>query len=117
MWYNTYVPNTKTSTKKNTSIKSPYVEMQNGDLVFIENETVYNNKFVNTGISKVYPLKIRDLPNDDKPREKLLNLGVKSLGLTELLSVVLMTGTKKEDVLSMSSRVIKSAFAIIEILN
>lgn len=85
-------------------IKSPYVEIHNGDLVFIENEMEYNNKSVS---GKAYPLKVRDLPNKDKPREKLLESGVKSLSLAELLSVVLMTGTKKEDVLSMSSRVIK----------
>lgn len=95
--------NIKTSTKKNTSIKSPYLEVYNGDLVFIENQNSYNNIVSN----KVYPIKVRDLPNHDKPREKLLDLGVKSLGLSELLSIVLMTGTKKEDVLSMSSRVIK----------
>lgn len=95
--------NIKTSTKKNKPLKSPYVEVHNGDLVFIENQNSYNNIVSN----KVYPLKVRDLPNHDKPREKLLESGVKSLGLSELLSIVLMTGTKKEDVLSMSSRVIK----------
>ena len=97
------MPKIKTSTQNNKSLKSPYVEIHNGDLVFIENQTAYNNSFS----TKVYPLKVRDLPNKDKPREKLLESGVKSLGLSELLSVVLMTGTKKEDVLSMSSRVIK----------
>ncbi len=94
----------KISKKNNTSIKSPYFEIHNGDLVFIENSASYNNSSFS---SKVYPLKVRDLPEKDKPREKLLNSGPKSLGLAELLAVVLMTGTKKEDVLSMSSRVIK----------
>ncbi len=94
----------KTSKKNNTSIKSPYFKMHNGDLVFIENSASYNNSSFS---SKVYPLKVRDLPEKDKPREKLLDSGPKSLGLAELLAVVLMTGTKKEDVLSMSSRVIK----------
>lgn len=98
---------TKTSTKNNKPLKSPYVEIHNGDLVFIENEIVYKNDLHNSSISKSYPLKVRDLPNHDKPREKLLELGPKSLGLSELLAIVLMTGTKKEDVLSMSSRVIK----------
>lgn len=95
---------TKTSTKNNKPLKSPYVEIHNGDLVFIENSVDYNNKPTS---NKSYPIKVRDLPNGDKPREKLLELGVKSLGLSELLSIVLMVGTKKEDVLSMSSRVIK----------
>ncbi len=99
--------NTKTSIKKNKSIKSPYVEFQNGDLMFIENTTNYKNDIGKEGVYKTYPLRVRDMPSQDKPREKLMDLGVKSLSLSELLSVVLMTGTKKEDVLSMSSRVIK----------
>lgn len=99
--------NTKTSIKNNKSIKSPYVEFQNGDLMFIENTINYKNDIGKEGFHKTYPLRVRDLPNQDKPREKLIDLGVKSLSLSELLSVVLMTGTKKEDVLSMSSRVIK----------
>ncbi len=94
---------TNPSSKKNTLIKSPYVEMHNGDLVFIENGPAYNNK--PTG--KVYPMRVRDMPEKEKPREKMLGLGIKALNLPELLSIVLMTGTKKEDVLSMSSRVIK----------
>ncbi len=99
--------NTKIKSKKNKSIKSPYVEFQNGDLIFIENENNYKNSLDLSIKSKNYTLRVRDLPNQDKPREKLLDLGVKSLSLSELLSIVLMTGTKKEDVLSMSSRVIK----------
>jgi DNA repair protein RadC len=47
------------------------------------------------------------LPRDDKPREKLLALGAGSLSSAELLAVILGTGTKKEDVLQMSSRVLK----------
>ncbi|MEI7709096.1 MAG: DNA repair protein RadC [bacterium] len=56
---------------------------------------------------KRYHLKIRDLPIEDKPREKLLKHGVGALTLSELLAVVLNTGTKKEGVLEMSLRVIK----------
>ena len=96
-----------TISKKNKLIKSPYVKIENGDLVFIENKNDYiNNKGQSIEI-RSYPIKVRDLPDRDKPREKLLELGVKSLNLSELLSIVLMNGTKKEDVLSMSSRVIK----------
>ena len=100
---------TKTTKKiqKNKAVKSPYAYIENGDLVFVENDNSYiNNLGLNTS-SKPYILKVKDLPTQDKPREKLMNLGVKSLSLAELLSIVLMTGTKKEDVLNMSSRVIK----------
>ncbi len=54
-----------------------------------------------------YVLKIRDLPESEKPREKLLNQGPKALTLPELLSIVLNNGTKKEGVLEMSGRIIK----------
>ncbi len=57
--------------------------------------------------NKKYVLTIHDLPNDEKPREKLMTLGPKALSTAELLATVLSIGTKKEDVLSMSSRIIK----------
>jgi DNA repair protein RadC len=54
-----------------------------------------------------YQLKIRDLPEEEKPREKLLQHGLSALSTSELLAVILNTGTRKEGVLEMSSRVIK----------
>ena len=54
-----------------------------------------------------YILKINDLPQEEKPREKLLAHGVDPLSAAELLAVVFTTGTKKEDVLSMTRRIIK----------
>lgn len=54
-----------------------------------------------------YILKVRDLPKKDKPREKLVELGPSALSIQELLSVILVTGTKKEEVMQMSERVIK----------
>ncbi|HYC34421.1 MAG TPA: DNA repair protein RadC [Candidatus Paceibacterota bacterium] len=56
---------------------------------------------------KPYVLTFRDLPKEDKPREKMLALGAKSLASAELLALVLNVGTKKEDVLAMSERVLK----------
>lgn len=56
---------------------------------------------------KPYRLTIRDLPNDQKPREKLAVGGPASLSMAELWAVILNIGTKKEDVLGMSSRIIK----------
>ena len=57
--------------------------------------------------NKRYHLKIRDLPEEEKPREKLLKHGLLALSTSELLAVVLNTGTKNEGVLEMSGRVIK----------
>jgi DNA repair protein RadC len=56
---------------------------------------------------KRYHLKIRDLPDEEKPREKLLKHGLSALSTTELLAVVLNVGTKKEEVFDMSRRIIK----------
>lgn len=54
-----------------------------------------------------YVLKVRDLPNDEKPREKLAHYGPGYLSVKELLAVVLTVGTKKEEVLAMSGRVLQ----------
>lgn len=54
-----------------------------------------------------YMLKIRDLPSEDKPREKLLTHGPHPLSIQELVAVLLGTGTKKEGVLEMSNRIFK----------
>lgn len=54
-----------------------------------------------------YILRVKDLPDDQKPREKLAKLGPKELTVAELMAVVLGVGTKKEEVLSMSQRIIK----------
>lgn len=65
----------------------------------------YNTILDNEG--KRYHLKIRDLPEEEKPREKLLKHGLGALSISDLLAVVLNVGTKKEGILEMSSRIIK----------
>jgi len=56
---------------------------------------------------KQYVLRLRDLPTEDKPREKLIKYGPAVLSVTELLTIVLNVGTKKEGVLAMSRRLLK----------
>jgi DNA repair protein RadC len=63
--------------------------------------------FVLDNPTRQYILRVRDLPAEEKPREKLLAGGPGALTTPELLAVVLSTGTKKEDVLNMASRIIK----------
>ena len=50
--------------------------------------------------------RIRDIVKDDQPRERLLLEGVSSLSNTELLAVLLRTGTKEESVLALASRIL-----------
>lgn len=56
---------------------------------------------------KQYVLRLRDLPTEEKPREKLMKYGPAALSITELLTIVLNAGTKKEGVLAMSKRLLK----------
>lgn len=62
---------------------------------------------IGSEFSRKYVLKFRDFPDADKPREKLLDLGSSKLSTKELLAVILCTGTKKEDVMAMSERILK----------
>lgn len=52
--------------------------------------------------------KVKDLPPDLQPREKLAEYGADSLDLSELMAVILATGYKKENVLELSERVFSS---------
>jgi DNA repair protein RadC len=56
---------------------------------------------------KSYVLKIKDLPKDEQPREKLIRYGPAALSVVELLAIILNTGSKQENVLALSRRVIK----------
>ncbi len=59
------------------------------------------------GDEREYNLRVKDLSNDDRPREKLIKSGPRALNVAELLAVVLMTGTRKEGVLKMCKRITK----------
>ena len=54
-----------------------------------------------------YPLLLRDLPSDEKPREKLLAQGPEALTVRELTALLLVTGTTKEEVLTMADRIVR----------
>jgi len=51
---------------------------------------------------------IRELPSQERPRERLMRAGPEALSTPELLAIVLRTGTQKENVLSISSRILTS---------
>ncbi|WP_270179451.1 RadC family protein [Alkalihalobacillus sp. CinArs1] len=53
------------------------------------------------------PLLIRDYPEDERPRERLIKGGSEVLSNQELLAIVLRTGTKQESVLELSHRIIQ----------
>ncbi len=70
-----------------------------------------NDFVVDEGIAtkneKQYVLRVRDLPREEKPREKLIKYGPDALSAAELITIVLNPGTKKEGVLGMSKRILK----------
>lgn len=54
-----------------------------------------------------YALRVRDLPDADKPREKLITAGPQNLSVAELIAVLWSVGSKKEDVLAMARRTLQ----------
>lgn len=77
-----------------TELRGGLYLQQAGDLI-LDNE------------EKQYVMRLRDLPTEEKPREKLMKFGPAALSVTELLTIVLNAGTKKEGVLAMARRLLK----------
>lgn len=51
-------------------------------------------------------LTIKDIPIQDRPRERLIKFGPEALSNSELLAIIIRTGTKSENALSISNRLI-----------
>ncbi len=64
------------------------------------------NDIMNDEPSPVYRPTIRDLPAEERPRERLARYGVGSLSTTELLAILLRTGGRGENVLQMAQRLL-----------
>ena len=62
-------------------------------------------------------IKISDLPLSQRPMEKLLKYGADSLGNEELLAILLRTGTKGENVIELSTRLISNLGGLDKILD
>ena len=52
-------------------------------------------------------MKILDIPKEGRPRERFLKLGPEALSDAELFAILLRTGSKGENVIDMSNRLIK----------
>ncbi len=50
-------------------------------------------------------LRVQDMPLEDRPRERIVKHGPSSLSNTELLAIILRTGTSKENVINLCSRI------------
>lgn len=76
-----------------TTLRTDYV-LQDADLLL-------------DATNEQYILKVRDLPIEQKPREKLIATGPHELNVTELMAILLGVGTRKEEVMAMSKRLLK----------
>lgn len=56
---------------------------------------------------EVCKIGIKDLPLQERPRERLLRFGPAAISNSELLAIILRTGTKQENVLELANRVLK----------
>ncbi|MBP2029428.1 DNA repair protein RadC [Methanohalophilus levihalophilus] len=50
-------------------------------------------------------IRIKDLPAEERPRERLVKKGPESLSNSELLAIILRTGTAKENVVTLCNRI------------
>ncbi|WP_440955311.1 RadC family protein [Methanosarcina sp. Mfa9] len=55
---------------------------------------------------EVAKVRIHDLPEGERPRERLVRNGPESLSNAELLAIILRTGSRAENVVSMSNRIL-----------
>ena len=75
-------------------------KIKDNNLILIDN--IKEEKIKNYSIPRV-----KDLPSDEKPREKIIKDGVNALSAAELLAVVLGVGTKKEELMAMTTRLMR----------
>ncbi len=75
---------------------SPTYQLQDHDIIMVDQN-----------LPQQYVLRVRDLEDSQKPREKLQELGPKNLNLAELIAIIWGVGTKKEELLSMAQRMVK----------
>lgn len=52
------------------------------------------------------PIKMRDLPKEERPRERLMRYGAERLANKELLAILLRTGTQQESALNLAEKLL-----------
>lgn len=62
-------------------------------------------------------MKVKDLPESERPRERFLKYGVESLSNEELISIILKTGNKNRSVKELSIDILKCIKSIDELKN
>ena len=62
-------------------------------------------------------IRIMDIPNGERPIEKLISFGSETLSNSELLAVILRNGVKGENVISLSQRILSEINGLDNIVN
>jgi DNA repair protein RadC len=62
-------------------------------------------------------IRIMDLPENERPQERMIRYGPESLSNSELLALVLRTGTAEENIISLCSRILTEANGLNGLLN
>jgi len=55
---------------------------------------------------EINKVRIQDIPEEERPRERLIRNGPESLSNAELLGIILRTGSKEENVVNLCSRIL-----------
>lgn len=63
-----------------------------------------------------YHLTMRDLPEEERPRERLYKYGPEVLSNSELLAIIISTGNKKESALAVAQRLLSHSYQDNELL-
>ncbi len=58
------------------------------------------------GFMPEYKIRILDMQKDERPRERLIKNGAAALSDSELLAVILRTGSRKENVINLAQRIL-----------
>jgi DNA repair protein RadC len=66
-------------------------------------------------LTERYSLAIRDLPVQERPRERLMQYGAEALSTAELLAIVLRTGTRSESALGLAERLVAALGSLKEV--
>ena len=59
-----------------------------------------------TVIKAEYHAAVRNIPVDDRPRERLEKLGAEALSNSDLLAIILRTGTQRDNVMELASKLL-----------
>ncbi len=61
--------------------------------------------------------KVKEMPFNERPRERLKNVGVASLSLTEILAILLRSGTKNDSAIEVAKKILYSLENIVDLMD